>query len=750
MNPLLQVKLQYQRDGNPSRGGGLTLAKDKQVSAEKIDRLTADLRAVLRFYHREQAPIKGILIDICYDDIIAKSKRVKELLKPKNGSVNDSVVGARFSNAAPGDENHIITLYAEKETVEETLRNLDIVRRFITDRLDGTAVKAHFENKKLFEKAEIPKSRLQQLIVDCSVVNAFAVPDTMSDIEHPKSNIVTFFKTELPTYELLEKLNLDRYGPPIREIDDNTISINENQLTVLREKVPYLISMISSDISKLSPEDVLPPTSPRRRFIPEPAGEPVIGVIDTLFDENVYFGSWVEYKDCRNQYEKLITREGGKNHGTQVSSVIVDGPGLNPGLDDGCGRFRVRHFGVCDGRISISRLTNLIKDIIRQNPDIHVWNLSLGDEDEISKNFISYEAAVLDELQAQNNIVFVVSGTNDNRNEKTDTLKVGSPADSLNAVVVNSVRRDGTPASYTRKGNILSFFNKPDVAYYGGDDDERITACSPHGEEAVYGTSFAAPWISRKLCYLIDIMGLPREVAKALLIDSAAGWQYKNRKPQETERIGYGVVPINISDIITANSDEIKFTLFGTSKTYKTTNYKIPVPTDENGDYPFIARATLCYFPKCTRAQGIDYTNRELSLQFGRINDKDLLKDINENTQDTEGCYNTERKSRKKFRKWENTKFISQIPKKNQRPLKRYEDRSWAVAVTSKERLSTRTEDNLNFGIIITLKEIKGVNRIQAFVKSCEIRGIFVNELQPQIRHDIYAKAQQDITFDEQ
>ena len=47
-----------------------------------------------------------------------------------------------------------------------------------------------------------------------------------------------------------------------------------------------------------------------------------------------------------------------------------------------------------------------IKDIISQNPDIHVWNLSLGTDDEISQNFISYDAAVLDELQSNKNIIF--------------------------------------------------------------------------------------------------------------------------------------------------------------------------------------------------------------------------------------------------------------------------------------------------------------------------------------------------------
>ena len=69
----------------------------------------------------------------------------------------------------------------------------------------------------------------------------------------------------------------------------------------------------------------------------------------------------------------------------------------------------------------------------------------------------------------------------------------------------------------------------------------------------------------------------------------------------------------------------------------------------------------MCYFPECTRAQGVDYTNRELSLKFGRIKKDGTIDDINVNVQDEEGAYTDERQSRKDFRKWENTKFISKI-----------------------------------------------------------------------------------------
>ena len=75
-----------------------------------------------------------------------------------------------------------------------------------------------------------------------------------------------------------------------------------------------------------------------------------------------------------------------------------------------------------------------------------------------------------------------------------------------------------------RRRYVLDFFHKPDIASYGGDYNERINTYGGNGLTQVYGTSFASAWIARKLCFLIDVMKFPIEIAKALIIDSAAGW----------------------------------------------------------------------------------------------------------------------------------------------------------------------------------------------------------------------------------
>lgn len=750
MNPLLQIKLRFTGEKNNQKPGARNLRAKAETSTQKIDELIDSLRAVLRFYKDNPRITNDVMIDVWYNDIIAKSNRVRELLKPSRHSTNDTVVGARFSDAPEGEENHIITHYVDEKTINKTIEELQVAKEFLLKRLGGKATPMNFTepNSNInYEGFSIGKGKLRDIIIDCSVVEKFDVPRVTSIPDRDKF-LITFYKSELSLSLLLEKLRVDDTQLPYTAYGDDTISVTRDLFEIINDKVPYMISMISTDISSIRLEDISP-KSRDEHDIPDPQNEPVIGVIDTFFDESVYFSKWVDNKDYISDLEKYQNDLNLRDHGTEVTSIIVDGPRMNPWLDDGCGRFRVRHFGVCSSRISTIRLVKKIKDIVNENPDIHVWNLSLGTDDEVSKNFVSFDAAALDEIQAKKNVIFVVAGTNDNRKIQEGILKVGAPADSLNSLVVNSVRRDGQPAGYSRKGNILSFYNKPDVSYYGGDYNDRITAYTSYGTDEVYGTSFAAPWISRKMCYLIDVMGMPKEVAKALIIDSAAAWDYKTMSKNSKTIMGYGVVPVDIRKIVETESDEIRFVVYGTSDSYRTANYAIPVPKDDDNKYPYIARATLCYFPKCSRTQGVDYTDRELSLKFGRIiDDKGKINDINDNVQDDADSRMDERQSRKEFRKWDNTKFISRIVKNSNKPVKSYDDRLWGISVTSKERLSTQMRSPLNFGVVVTLKEINGINRIEDFIKSCILRGWIVNRIDVQNQLDIYASGQEEIHFE--
>lgn len=746
MNNLLNIKLKLNHEKNRNKPGPRNLNKTRKTTAKDLRRFALELNKVKEFYSQNDKYISGILIDVYYNDIISKTGRIKDLLRVK-GECNESIVGARFTNGIPGTENHIITHYVEKKVIDSAIDKLLIAADFIDKYLNGKATSDNFDSSLPldYSQCELKKTKLRDVIIDCSVIEKFDVPSVLDYIQKRDSMVVTFYKTELNIYNLLKELRIDRDKYYYAPAGENTLFVDKNLLNLLVNKVPYLISMAVSDISEIK---FASNNNDKRDYfeVPKPSNEPTIGVIDTLFDKSVYFGEWVDYHEILDIVEEKSKNKSHYEHGTSVTSIIVDGPRLNPWLEDNCGMFKVRHFGVCLNKISITSLVRKLEEIVQKNQDIHVWNLSLGTSEEVSNNFISFDGAALDALEQKYNVIFVIAGTNDVRNNKSDYLRVGSPADSMNSIVVNSVRKDGSPVTYSRKGKILSFFNKPDVSYYGGDFDERIIVYSSRGIDEQYGTSFAAPWIARKLCYLIDVLGFTREVAKALLIDSAAGWEYKSGQYKLQNIIGFGVVPKDITRVIECDNSEIKFTITGIANSFTTSNYAIPVPKDEGNKSYYIARATLCYFPECNRLQGVDYTQRELSLKFGLVAGN-KIKDINKNTQDDENEYNSERKARNDFRKWENTKFISSLLGRN-RGMTLHNEGFWGVSLTSKERKNIASMEDLNFGLVITLKNIQGKNRIDEFKHACLLRGYIVSDVKIQNRVNIYNTAQEEIKFD--
>ena len=379
----------------------------------------------------------------------------------------------------------------------------------------------------------------------------------------------------------------------------------------------------------------------------------------------------------------------------------------------------------------------------------------MGSDKEINENFISPEAAFLDELQSKYDVIFVIAGTNMPKNSNKKNMKIGAPADSINSLVVNAVDKNNNEASYSREGEVLSFYVKPDVSYFGGDNgselDCYINICDNINiEHLTKGTSYSAPWIARKLAYLIHILGFSREEAKALIVDSCEDWAIKSKK---NKLIGHGVVPTHINKIVKTNNDEIKFVISGISEKYDTYNYQLPIPLDKE-KYPFVVKATMCYFPKCTRSQGVDYTNTEFELKLGRLkfnpkaNEYNIVG-INNDVQDIEGSYTNEEEARNEFRKWDNTKCIKEKFNSRVRDKKMYDNPLWGISVKTKNRINPEDGKNLRFGIVITLKEIHGKNRIDEFIHQCSFHKWFVEEVDIQNKFDIYNIAEEEIKFED-
>ncbi|MBE6365712.1 MAG: S8 family peptidase [Lentisphaerae bacterium] len=741
MNEVLELRgKRFINASKNVQGGGAAINSRSVVTSVNLQRLISKLQQIKDFWQKEKKLFDGILISVHYNKIVAKSNRISGIFKGDQS--NSAIVGAKFDEKKT---KHIITYFLSIDDLDYTEHLLSCADAIVRVDFGGEVTKEKFIDSSLFNHIiqgvhGISKSLFQQIIADISYIEDFEIEKAPIILDEC---IITLYDTKTDTRKLLEKIGINVISSRI--LNNHTVYLDKNQAQILFEKAPYLVSMATENLLDLSPDTFGESYRKNIYTIPEPTIEPTIGVIDTLFDTRVYFGKWVEYHDMLDDSIPKTTND--YIHGTCVSSLIVDGPSLNPELDDGCGRFKVRHFGVAtESKFSSFSIIRLIKKIIAENQDIKVWNLSLGSPKEINDNFISAEAAILDQIQYENDVIFVIAGTN---KTSESVVKIGSPADSINSIVVNAVTSKGLSPQYARKGLALSFYAKPDISYFGGSQDKYIVACGPLGGFNVAGTSYAAPLIARKLSYLIDILGLNREIAKAMLIDSARSWNVAPT-PEEVAIYGHGTVPIKIDDIIKSKDDEIRFLVSDVSDKWNTYCYDFPVPL-QNNSYPYVVRATMCYFPECNRSQGVDYTNTELNLHFGRIKDDGKLNEINGDKQnselstDGEKSFILEGDARSKFRKWDNVKYISESIAGKKKPKKAYEkNKNWGMEIKTNNRLSSQDGRGLRFGVVVTLKEINGVNRIDDFIRNCHLNGWLVNKIDVEHRVDIHSKINEE------
>lgn len=741
MNNILKLNGFLHHKPNSATMGPAKIPTGSSIDAQHLQDLIDSLEFVINYWETQNNGLDP-LVSIHYSRVIAKSNRVSTIFRFGGQNSNDSIVGAKFSDNI--NPKHIITHCIPIDILKKTKLYINQCLEILNVEYNGFIDSKLFEqdsmSKSSYQYKTLSKSRFFSLLKDCFFIIRFALPQESIESDIQSSRIITLYKTNLSLDEILKISGLT--NEHFRKLDNLTWNLLPVQYAKLYRNAPYLISMSTTDMRNIP--SIVSNTEKKHTFsIPKPGIEPTIGVLDTLCSDNTYFSEWVE-NHCLLS-EELIDKED-YYHGTAVTSLIIDGPTLNPDLDDGCGRFKVRHFGIAkQAKNSSVDIVNRIKQIVLENPDIKVWNLSLGSDAETEISSISPEAAILDELQFKHDIVFVISGTNNNDRYKSFP-RIGAPADSLNSVVVNSITFDNKPAEYSRSGPVLCFFNKPDICSFGGDNIDQIKVFTKGGLCKVCGTSYAAPWISRKLAFLIHILKFPREIAKALIVDSAAAW---NTNSKFQHLLGYGKVPTKISDIITTPNDEIKFYITGTIESYDTYSHNIPIPISK-GKYPFLAKATLCYFPECSRNQGVDYTNSELDIHFGRLHNG-KIKSIDNNIQGDPECMSLyEEDARKLYRKWDNVKHICERIKPQNGAKKVYEDsKYWGFTIKNRGRLSSSSGTGLHFGLIVTLKEIEGKNRINDFISLCTANNWFVNEIDVNAMIENYTTENEIIEFED-
>ena len=342
MNSILQLKGQFEQQNGKNGGGKRNLPAGRHVESKHVFELINDLKS-LQAYWEKHSLIKGALISAYYTSVVAKSNRIRALLCTGSSDPNDSIRGAKFA----GDSDHIqhvFTYYVKFDVISNTIDRLTIVGEIIGQEYGGkirySDIEALNKGKKKYKyQTRLAKTNFVNAVVDTFYVQKFSVD--FAEVVEDGEAIVTLYKTDVKTEEIFRAIGIDYLNA--KQIDETTVLLRPDEIARLKENAPYLIAMKVRDLREVPVEESVMNDSGVVQ-IPAPNQEPIIGVIDTPFSKDVYFKDWVTYESMLDENIKLD--QGDYIHGTEVTSIIVDGPTINPALDDGCGRFRVKHFGV--------------------------------------------------------------------------------------------------------------------------------------------------------------------------------------------------------------------------------------------------------------------------------------------------------------------------------------------------------------------------------------------------------------------
>lgn len=383
-------------------------------------------------------------------------------------------------------------------------------------------------------------------------------------------------------------------------------------------------------------------------------GLPTVAVFDSGIAPDVTaLTPWIVSRDTY-----IVPPDTNFEHGTAVSSLIIDGRGLNSDHSQFPRTHCLIH-DVCALESAGSPVSDLIirlREAIKNYPEIKVWNLSLAAE-QIEDDEFSYFGRELDALSDTFGILFVVAAGNyleapvrgwpvdgQVRNDR-----ITSPGDSVRAITVGSVAhldhatslvRVGEPAGYSRRGPGPMFTPKPDIVHFGGNTNASLQAFDVGvrvmGPGNTFhwqcGTSFAAPiaasvaahtWQSLALPGRVQPLAVTPTMVKALIIHSAQ-MNSPDRNNIERRYFGAGLPDDPMS--VLYDSDSSFTTLFELdivdSTKWRKSSYPIPpVLRDSNGKFKGEVIITAAYAPNLDSGAGAEYVRFNVDIGFGTLSE---------------------------------------------------------------------------------------------------------------------------------
>lgn len=401
--------------------------------------------------------------------------------------------------------------------------------------------------------------------------------------------------------------------------------------SVISSRCIQLKPMVKTQLG-ITPPKMLPPIQEK--------DYPVVAVVDSGVSNCAPIAPWVTGR-------MTCVADGYKNneHGTFVSGLITNSFNLNN---------NDTRFPACQSKIfSVEVLGNdggdhfsilqAMHDVAETNPQIKVWNLSLGGSAPVSKYEISTMALMLDEFQDKFNCLCVVAAGNfeeDMRSwpphlELNDGIS--TPGDSVRALTVGSIAhidgfvKNSEPSHFSRKGPVSNYVQKPEVVHFGGNvmmnNGQPVTlgvnSIDSHGNSHQdIGTSFSTPIVSSVAANLFEKIGerANPSLVKSLIIHNAN----LNNNIMDNDKPYYGWGKPNGSDDILSVKDYESTMVFEgkAQKSFEIEKLPFPIPSclrtaDNKVRAEFFI--TLVYHPELDPQKAFEYCQMDINVGFGKV-----------------------------------------------------------------------------------------------------------------------------------
>ena len=126
-NDILILKGSLNHAPNPAKGGAAKLRPGSIVKASHLLELVQDLHSIQNDW--DNTLLSGTVLVTCdYREIVAKSNRMRVLLKPvKCKHLSELVCGARFETVVDTNTSHHVLVYkTTPEAIKESIREMPV------------------------------------------------------------------------------------------------------------------------------------------------------------------------------------------------------------------------------------------------------------------------------------------------------------------------------------------------------------------------------------------------------------------------------------------------------------------------------------------------------------------------------------------------------------------------------------------------------------------------------------------------